>query len=160
MKQNKHRLSTMPKWFILIPSILILVWSLWSQINEVEYHLAKHKHIDTAASISSVLLIYYASFHYTISRYSVTMRFWGIPVKRIYWNRIAGVIVFDSIEDSNSITALLVHNSLDFSTVTRMTTEQLQHGKWKNSMSLTIPRERLNEFSNLVRLCGKELIMR
>lgn len=160
MKKNKNTLSTSPNWFFLTLSVLLLIWSVISQVRGVEYDLIKHKHIDTVVSISSIGSILYASKHYSITLFSVTERFLGIPFKRIYWDNIAGVIVFEPIVDTNSISVLFVPDSLDYSTVTAMTREQLQNSKWKSSISLMIPNERLKELSELAHQCGKELIMR
>ena len=160
MKENKKSLATSPKWFFLILGSLLLGWSVISQIRGIEYSLIKHKHIDTIVSIQSIGTILYSAKHYSITLYSVTVRFIGIPLKRIYWENIAGIIIFETNEDAEGVVALFVPDLLDFVTVASMPTEQLRNSNWKNSISLTIPRAQLKELSALAHQCGKELIMR
>ena len=160
MTNNKLSLSTTPKWFFLILGIFLLIWSIISQVRGIEYSLIKHKHIDTIVSIQSIGTILYSAKHYSITIYSVTIRFIGIPVRRIFWDNIAGIIIFDLKKNTESMSVLFVPDYLDFSTVTSMTNEQIQNNKWKNSVLLTIPKVQLNMFSELVHQCGKELIMR
>lgn len=160
MKEMKKNLATSPKWHFLILGILLLGWSVLSQVRGVEYSLIKHKHIDTIVSIQSIGTILYSGKHYSITLRSVTVQFLGIPVKRIFWDNIAGVIIFESNEDTEKIAALFVPDFLDFPTVASMPTEQLRNSKWKNAISLTIPRAQRKELSELAHRCGKELIVR
>ena len=158
--KTKYPLSTQPKWHILIPSILVLIWCAVSILCGFEYHLVRHQLKDRLLLICSVLFLIEASFHYTVSSFAVSIRFLGIPVRRMFWDSIACVVIIEGNGDKDQIRALFVSSVLDPVTVASLTTEQIREGKWKNSISLTLAREQLHPLCTLAKQCGKEVIVR
>lgn len=160
MKKRNIVLTTSPRWSVLLLGVVITWWSVFSYCMDLESSYSKYKHLEPGMFIVGMVLIVVSGISYKISNISISIRFFGVTVKRIFWSNIGAVVILPIKKDNDKTCILFVPNYLDIGIISAMSTEDLQNSKWKNCVSITFPRDQLNDFSGLANQCGKEVIIR
>ena len=98
MKQ-KNSITTQPNWGVILLSLFMLYILLDSSYQEYGDFSGIFKDIRLLTMIILVIFILIAGRHYTFYNTHITMRLYGIPIKKYGWSEVNSIIYMHSWRD-------------------------------------------------------------